>query len=168
VLRKWQGEALAEYPTARIRKDAVHLCNNEKMLMAMQMSKLGPFGSSGGPLEVPAVCANEESFYEACGVLPLTSEQHKVYRTELRKCFEQYCSGTANKKKEAAEKAGRIADEIWATNATYVDLEWQRNKPNEEFEIDVAENPFNFALEMVDIGLRPPKAKGLFDYVSFW
>ncbi|KAK5129040.1 hypothetical protein LTR85_000373 [Meristemomyces frigidus] len=167
ILKEWQGEALAEYPTERVRKAAALYRAIEKSQMMHQMGAFA-FGPFGGPPESPAGCEDEESFYDSCGVLPLTSNRYKLYRPELRKCIEQSTGRQVRDLKALAQKAVSIADATWATNVTQVDLAWQRNRPDDNVDIDVGENPFNFASKMADIGLVPPNPKGLYDYVSYW
>lgn len=51
-----------------------------------------------------------------------------------------------------------------------VDLDWQNNREDDYVDIDVANNPFEWASKLDVAGFSMPdgKRKGLFDAVDFW
>ncbi|KXS97941.1 hypothetical protein AC578_3388 [Pseudocercospora eumusae] len=170
ILKQWQSEASEEYPPARMRSCAVIGRRRAEMQLQVHGIQYG-LQYGGGPISspVPRGCAKEKKFYEATGLLPLTSAKYKLYRPELRACIEGYDAAAGPRSmSEAAAKAIKIGNETWATNVTMVDLDWQRNKPVEEPMLDCGDDIFFFANMLVYSSIAPPRPGGLYDYVEMW
>ena len=166
VLKQWQEEAAKEWPAERIRKAAVLGREQDRTRLRMQAMQ---YGMDVPPERTLPACAKEKRFYEATGLLPLTSDMYKLYGPELRACINDHARASGAKaKSDVVTKAVRISQDTWAPNVTFVDLDWQRNKPDEEPEIDVCHNMFDFAADMEKIGFPSRNARGLFDYLQNW
>jgi hypothetical protein len=172
VLREWLTETVKEYPTRRVRRNAVNTLKKSTSYsetMRAQMIMSGMFDTDIPLKRRPESCTKEGEFYDATGILPLASRHYKLYRPELRACIEKFCTAkTQDEKRIQVEKAGKIADQTWATNVTLLDLEWQRVRPPGEVDTDDSHDPFEFPfkLEGAHLNLAPTNPTGLFDHIS--
>lgn len=165
VLRQWQAEASEEYPTARVRRAAIVTRKEQKLheqMRAMHSGHAPPQDAT------PQECVKEKQFYEATGLLPLRRNTYEVYSPELHNCIEGHCDSAAKYVVDSTSRAIKICDETWATNVTMVDLDWQRNKSAQGYDIDVSNDIYKFAAQLGYLGLQPEDACGLYDYFEQW
>jgi hypothetical protein len=82
VLKEWQSEALSEFGTARVRKEAVRLTKRAKTeeykKWSMKKSK------------VPAECRKQAAFYRETGILLLDFAYDKFNADELNAAFDAF------------------------------------------------------------------------------
>ena len=163
LLEEWQQEAFEESPTRRVRKEAVRALNKE--ISEQQMR----FGGEG-KVETPKGCEKQESFYLKTGILMISPDHDQLISAELpelRQAFEDF--DESNPQRPSDELLDSV-DASWSTNVTMVDLEWQRNREDWHFDIDVAHDPLELGSRLESIGLVLPEGnrRGLVDYTTFW
>lgn len=163
VLKEWQKEASKEYPTSRVRKEAVRS-------LGMEVAKSQMYFGGDGKVETPKGCEKQEAFYLMTGILMMSPDHDKVIASdlpELRDAFEHF---DVTKPQRPSDELLKSVDKSWETNVTMVDLEWQRNREDWFVDLDVAHNPFEIGARLDDIGMVIDEVgrRGLFDYVMSW
>ena len=61
-----------------------------------------------------------------------------------------------------------MIDADWKTNVTFIDLAWHRNRDPMHPDIDLSQDPFDFAKDLERINFDPPDHAGLFNSLSYW
>lgn len=127
-----------------------------------------------GDANFPQDCVKQEAFYLKTGVLFLDMGMEKLLGDELNAAYQTFDEAHPRSPTKALVQE---IESTWRTNVTFVDLEWQRNRegwdglPSTEadhMDIDVAHNPFELAIKLVEVRITRKSAKGLFYRTFDW
>lgn len=130
VLKGWKHHIAAEYTVSYIRDRIRRGRNNERV------ASLGsvPFQS-----KAPAYCKKEEHFYMNTALL---LPPPKLARVHTKKEYDAYGNYRPNSM-TIDEAVLKHVDANWNPNVTMIDLDWERERPGED--LDVNHNPFELA-----------------------
>ncbi|KAK5131715.1 hypothetical protein LTR08_000603 [Meristemomyces frigidus] len=166
ILREWQSEVQEEYPTKRVRLEAIRQRLRDRTQRTLRTGKLG--------LEAPKDCEKQEAFYRATGVLFMEFGGKPMHGTQLNAAYSEF-----DEKSPDTFNAELLEglDTAWRTNVTLVDLEWQRNREGwdgspetaaSHMDINVLHNPFEFAMKLAEERTGMSEGEGMFHRMLNW
>lgn len=163
VLKEWQHEAETEYPTARVRKEAVRNRTNERLQAEAMRAQYGH--NLNHP--VSKGLEKEDAFYRKTGVLLMHWIGHdQLHTEELRSAYDRFDPAHPD---ELNIDFLDMIDAQWQTNPVFVDLEWQRNREASHTDLsNIGHDPFGFSLQLEEIPVFQTKREGLLQVVATW
>lgn len=164
VLKEWQEEVGAEYPTNRVRLEVIRQGNEG---IQSRIDQLRRYGKGEEDMRAPPEsCEKEQAFYEEFGILTMNwASHHLFYEEELQQAFADF---DLDDRGALNTDFIDVIEENWKVNPTFVDLEWQRNREDSHACLVVNHDPFETGYDLLEAGAKAMEKQGLLNIVSFW